>query len=220
MKNIRWIHRADTLTVADMNALLTAAAGLMTGAALIIAIGPQNVLVLRTGVARRHVVSVLAVCTVSDLILITAGVAGLGALVSGHPMLITVATLVGGGYVIVLGLLAARRSLAPSAMTITSGGIGGRWATIGTALALTWLNPHVYIDTVLTLGAIANSHGPEGKWPFAIGAGIASIIWFAALALAAVKLAPLFARPRAWRILDAVVAVIMVTIGASLIISV
>ncbi|MBJ7290944.1 LysE family transporter [Williamsia sp.] len=203
-----------------MNALLTAAAGLMTGAALIIAIGPQNVLVLRTGVARRHVVSVLAVCTVSDLILITAGVAGLGALVSGHPTLVTVATLLGGGYVIVLGLLAARRSLAPSAMTITSGGIGGRWATIGTALALTWLNPHVYLDTVLTLGAIANSHGPEGKWQFAIGAGIASIIWFAALALAAVKLAPLFARPRAWRILDAVVAVIMVTIGVGLLVSV
>ncbi len=203
-----------------MNALLTAAAGLMTGAALIIAIGPQNVLVLRTGVARRHVVSVLAVCTVSDLILITAGVAGLGALVSGHPMLVTVATLVGGGYVIVLGLLAARRSLAPSAMTITSGGIGGRWATIGTALALTWLNPHVYLDTVLTLGAIANSHGPEGKWQFALGAGIASVIWFAALALAAVKLAPLFARPRAWRILDGVVAAIMLTIGVSLIVSV
>lgn len=203
-----------------MNALLTAAAGLMTGAALIIAIGPQNVLVLRTGVARRHVVSVLAVCTVSDLILITAGVAGLGALVSGHPMLVTVATLVGGGYVIVLGLLAARRSLAPSAMTITSGGIGGRWATIGTALALTWLNPHVYLDTVLTLGAIANSHGPEGKWQFAIGAGIASVIWFAALALAAVKLAPLFARPRAWRILDGVVAAIMLMIGVSLIVSV
>ncbi len=192
----------------------------MTGAALIIAIGPQNVLVLRTGVARRHVVSVLAVCMVSDLILITAGVAGLGALVSGHPMLVTVATLVGGGYVIVLGLLAARRSLAPSAMTIASRGIGGRWATIGTALALTWLNPHVYLDTVLTLGAIANSRGPEGKWQFAIGAGIASIIWFAALALAAVKLAPLFARPRAWRILDAVVAVIMVTIGVGLLVSV
>jgi len=105
-------------------------------------------------------------------------------------------------------------------MTITTGGIGGRWATIGTALALTWLNPHVYLDTVLTLGAIANSHGPQGKWEFAIGAGIASIVWFTALALAAVKLAPLFARPRAWRILDAVVAVIMVTIGVSLIVSV
>ncbi|GGF18660.1 LysE/ArgO family amino acid transporter [Williamsia phyllosphaerae] len=203
-----------------MNALLTAAAGLMTGAALIIAIGPQNVLVLRTGVARRHVVSVLAVCTVSDLILITAGVAGLGALVSGHPMLVTVATVVGGGYVIVLGLMAARRSLAPSAMTITTGGIGGRWATIGTALALTWLNPHVYLDTVLTLGAIANSHGPEGKWQFALGACIASVVWFAALALAAVKLAPLFARPRAWRILDGVVAAIMLTVGVSLIVSV
>ncbi|KQR99710.1 amino acid transporter [Williamsia sp. Leaf354] len=206
-----------------MNPLPIALTGLATGAGLIIAIGPQNVMVLRNGVARTHVVPIVAVCAVSDLVLILAGVVGLGAVVSGHPGIVTVATVLGAGYVIVLGLMAARRSLAPTAIAsgeVTSrSGSRSRWAAVGAALALTWLNPHVYLDTVLTLGAIANSHGPEGKWAFAIGAGAASILWFCALGFAAGKLAPLFTRPRAWQILDAFVAVVMLAVGAMLLAS-
>ncbi|MEP9394550.1 LysE family transporter [Gordonia sp. VNK1] len=201
---------------------MPALAGLLTGAGLIIAIGPQNVFVLRQGVRRAHVAQVVAVCAVSDVVLITAGVAGLGALVSAHPALITVATLLGGAYVIVLGLMAAKRSLRSGTGMATDTGEAAttsRWMAIGTALALTWLNPHVYLDTVLTMGAIANGHG-NGKWAFAIGACVASILWFTILGGGSRRMAPLFAKPRAWRILDAVVAVIMIGMGAALIASV
>ncbi|WP_124708921.1 LysE/ArgO family amino acid transporter [Gordonia insulae] len=202
--------------------VLAAVAGLLTGAGLIIAIGPQNVFVLRQGVARAHVVPVVLVCAVSDVVLIVAGVAGLGALVSAHPAVVTIAKVVGGIYVIVLGLMAARRCLRSSEAIVTNAGEANtvsRWAAVGMTLALTWLNPHVYLDTVLTMGAIANSHG-NGKWAFAIGACVASLIWFAALGGGASRLAHFFESPRSWRILDAVVAVVMLAMGAMLIASV
>lgn len=209
------------LTVVTTN-LLTALAGLLTGAGLIIAIGPQNVFVLRQGVRREHVVAVVAVCAVSDVVLIVAGVAGLGAVVAAHPGAVAFAKLAGGGYVLVLGVLAARRALrSTEAVVVDAGGPGAvsRWAAIASVAALTWLNPHVYLDTVLTLGAIANSHG-NAKWAFAVGCCIASIAWFCALGYGAGKLSRFFSSARAWRILDAVVAVVMLTMGTMLIASV
>lgn len=203
----------------------TALAGLLTGAGLIIAIGPQNVMVLRTGVARTHVRSVVAVCATSDIVLILGGVAGLGTVVSGHPSLVVVATVLGGGYVIVLGLLAARRAFrawrgSGEALTVTDEGRQvTRTAVVATALLLTFGNPHVYLDTVLTLGAVANAHGPSGRWAFGLGACAASVMWFAALGFGAGRLAPWFARPRAWQILDAVIAVVMISFGTVLIAS-
>ena len=198
---------------------LTALAGLLTGAGLIIAIGPQNVFVLRQGVRREHVPAVVAVCAVSDVVLIVAGVAGLGALVAAHPGAVTFAKLAGGAYVLALGVLAARRALRGTE-TLEAGaeetGAASRWAAIATVLALTWLNPHVYLDTVLTLGAIANSHG-NAKWAFAIGCCVASIVWFCALGYGAGKLSRFFASARAWRVLDAVVAAVMFAMGAMLI---
>ncbi|MYR07221.1 LysE family transporter [Gordonia sp. SID5947] len=202
--------------------VLAAIAGLLTGAGLIIAIGPQNVFVIRQGVARAHVVPVVAVCAISDVVLIVAGVAGLGALVSAHPAVITLAKVFGGGYVIVLGLLAARRCLRSTEAIVTNAGeanTASRWAAVGMTLALTWLNPHVYLDTVLTMGAIANSHG-NAKWAFAVGACLASLLWFVSLGGGATRLAHHFASPRSWRILDAVVAVVMLAMGAMLIASV
>lgn len=223
MKNIRWFVALASLTVdAVTTYVLAAVAGLLTGAGLIIAIGPQNVFVLRQGVARAHVVPVVVVCAVSDVVLIVAGVAGLGALVSAHPAVVTIAKIAGGGYVVVLGLMAARRCLRSSDAIVTDGGevaSVSRWAAIGMTLALTWLNPHVYLDTVLTMGAIANSHG-NAKWAFAIGACVASLLWFASLGGGAAKLARYFASPRAWRLLDAVVAVVMLAMGGMLIASV
>lgn len=201
--------------------LLEAIAGLLTGAGLIVAVGPQNIFVLQQGVRRAHVNPVIAVCALSDVVLIVAGVAGLGALVSAHPTVVTVAKIAGGTYVVILGLLAARRCLRSSeAITANPDEVrtASRWVAIGTALALTWLNPHVYLDTVLTMGAIANSHG-NGKWAFAIGASMASVVWFTLIGRGGRRLAPVFARPRAWKVLDGVVAVIMVGMGAALLVS-
>jgi L-lysine exporter family protein LysE/ArgO len=200
----------------------TALAGLLTGAGLIIAIGPQNVMVLRMGVAGTHVRSVVAVCASADIVLILGGVAGLGTVVSGHPSLVVVATVLGGGYVIVLGLLAARRAFRATrtgeSMTVTGESTRTtRTAVVATALVLTFGNPHVYLDTVLTLGAVANAHGPGLRWAFGLGACAASLLWFAALGFGAGRLAPWFARPRAWQILDSVIAVVMIAFGTLLI---
>ncbi len=202
--------------------LLPAIAGLLTGAGLIVAIGPQNVFVLRQGVARRHTGAIVAVCAISDVVLIVAGVAGLGAIVAAHPQVIAVAKLIGGLYVLVLGLLAARRCLRSNeaiAANAEEAESAGRWVAVGTALALTWLNPHVYLDSVLTMGAIANGHG-NGKWAFAIGACLASVLWFTTLGGGARRLSHFFASPRAWKILDAVVAVIMIGMAVALFASV
>lgn len=227
MKNIRWSCEQCLRSVDDVNVFLVAAlAGLMTGAGLIIAIGPQNIFVLQQGVRRAHVTPVIAVCVLSDVVLIAAGVAGLGAVIGAHPSVVTVAKVLGGGYVIVLGLLAARRALrrpgpvdtADAAAADLGSASTSRWAAITTALALTWLNPHVYLDTVLTMGAIANSHG-NAKWAFAVGACIASVIWFVALGRGSRRMAPLFANPTAWRVLDALVAVTMIALGTALLLS-
>ena len=200
--------------------VMPALAGLLTGAGLIIAIGPQNIFLLQQGVRRSHTAAVVAVCAVSDVVLIVAGVAGLGA-VAAHPGVVTFAKLAGGAYIVVLGLMAAKRCLRSDAAIIANADEAAtmsRWAAVATALALTWLNPHVYLDTVLTMGAIATSHG-NGKWAFAIGACAASVLWFTSLGHGAGRLSKVFSSPRAWKILDGGVAVVMVGMGAALLLS-
>ncbi|GAC61602.1 LysE/ArgO family amino acid transporter [Gordonia sp. PS3] len=208
---LAWTHVISTY-------LLAALAGLVTGAGLIIAIGPQNIYVIRQGVSGAYVLPVIAVCVVSDIVLISAGTAGLGALVSAHPSAVAIAEFVGGGYLLVLAALAARRALRPGSGPAHSGSgrTVGLWAALGTALALTWLNPHTYLDTVLTLGSIANSHG-GAKWSFTIGACTASLIWFLMLGLGARRMAPVFASARAWRVLDTAIAAVMAALGVMLI---
>ncbi len=200
---------------------MPALAGLLTGAGLIIAIGPQNIFLLQQGVRRSHTAAVVAVCAVSDVVLIVAGVAGLGALVAAHPGVVTFAKLAGGAYIVVLGLMAAKRCLRSDAAIIANADEAAtmsRWAAVATALALTWLNPHVYLDTVLTMGAIATSHG-NGKWAFAIGACAASVLWFTSLGHGAGRLSKVFSSPRAWKILDGGVAVVMLAMGGLLLFS-
>lgn len=199
--------------------LLAALAGLGLGLSLIIAIGAQNAFVLRQGLRREHVGAVVTVCALSDAVLITAGVAGAGALIEGRPVLLDVVRLAGAAFLVAYGLLAARRALRPRALTAEGpGGPGTAAAAVTTALALTWLNPHVYLDTVVLLGSIAQSH--EGRqWWFAAGAVAGSVLWFTALGYGARLLRPLFARPRAWQLLDAAIAVVMVAIAASLVVS-
>ena len=198
--------------------LITALAGLGFGLSLIVAIGAQNAFVLRQGLRREHVLAVVLVCALSDAVLILLGIAGAGAVIEAVPVVLTVVRYAGAAFLLVYGLLAARRALRPAALTADGPAVRASLAaTVGTTLALTWLNPHVYLDTVVLLGSIANTHG-DGRWWFGVGAVLGSIIWFTALGYGARLLQPVFAKPAAWRVLDAVIAVVMVALAVSLVV--
>jgi len=214
--------------VVVLSVLAPVAAGLAAGLSLIVAIGAQNAFVLRQGLRREHVLPVVLVCAASDLVLIAAGTAGLGALVSGAPVLLAVVRWGGAAFLLVLAALAARRALRPGNLDPAAGaGATSARSAVGTSLALTWLNPHVYLDTVLLLGSLAAgytaAHGAgavgtgAARWLFGAGAMVASVVWFTALGYGARLLAPVFARPGAWRVLDGAIAVVMATIGVSLV---
>ncbi|MGV8913754.1 MAG: LysE/ArgO family amino acid transporter [Rhodoglobus sp.] len=192
-------------------------AGFGFGLSLIIAIGAQNAFVLRQGLRREHVTAVVLVCTLSDIVLILAGIAGLGALIQQAGWLLVVARIGGALFLLVYAFLSIRRAARPHTLTATTAGTGMTLAAaLSTALALTWLNPHVYIDTVLLLGSIGGTYGDD-RWWFALGACLGSIVWFAAIGYGSRYLRPLFAKPMAWRVLDIVIAVIMVVLAASLV---
>ncbi|WP_431521235.1 LysE/ArgO family amino acid transporter [Blastococcus capsensis] len=196
--------------------LLAALAGLGMGLSLIVAIGAQNAFVLRQGLRLEHVTAVVVVCAVSDAVLILAGVAGNSWLSTRLPDAITVIRVAGAAFLLGYATLAARRALRPSSIAVDAGGArNGLLASVVTCLALTWLNPHVYLDTVLLLGSVADSLG-AGRWWFGAGAALGSVLWFSALGYGARFLRPLFARPAAWRILDAGIAVVMTLLGLGL----
>ncbi|KAA1423713.1 amino acid transporter [Mumia zhuanghuii] len=200
---------ADTLSVL--------AAGLLTGLSLIVAIGAQNAFVLRQGLRREHVGLVVVVCALSDTVLIVAGVAGMGALIAGAPTLVAVARWGGAAFLVTYGLLAARRAVSGGRLDVDDRGVRtSRWVVMSTALALTWLNPHVYLDTVLLLGSIGSSYG-DSRWAFALGALAASWGWFAALGYGARLLQPVFTRPWAWRMVDAGIAAVMFAVAYMLV---
>lgn len=199
--------------------MLTAiAAGLGLGLSLIIAIGAQNAFVLRQGLRREHVLLVVAVCAVSDAILIVAGIAGLGALIEQADWLLVVIRIAGAAFLTWYGIGAARRALKPKTLEADDGGDRmTRLAALTTVLALTWLNPHVYLDTVVLLGSIGGTYGDD-RWWFALGAVTGSILWFTALGFGSRALRPLFAKPIAWRVLDVLIAVVMFALAISLIV--
>ncbi|MBE3000455.1 amino acid transporter [Nocardiopsis sp. HNM0947] len=202
-----------------MTPLITLLTGLGTGLALIVAIGAQNAHVLRVGIQAcpGTVLPVVAVCALSDAVLITAGVLGVGALVQALPSLMEAIRLLGAGFLLAYGLLALRRVLRPGTLTAADAPVGpARGGAVATALVLTWLNPHVYLDTVVLLGSLANQQDGDLRWWWAIGAVTGSFVWFAALGGAARLLRPLFARPGAWRVLDLLVAALMLTLGVTL----
>lgn len=214
-------------------------AGLGLGFSLIIAIGAQNLFVLRQGLRREHVFVVAAICAVSDAVLIALGVSGVGLVLQAVPWLVEAVRWAGAAFLVTYGLLAARRAWRPSDRSlavegegppaadaaVAASGPGSRAAiatrtrvlpVVLTCLALTWLNPHVYLDTVFLLGTVANTHGDQ-RWLFAAGAMAASVIWFFGLAFGARYLGRWLSTPRAWRILDAVIAVVMIALGVSLV---
>ncbi len=193
----------------------SAAAGLLTGWSLIVAIGAQNAYVLRQGLTRRYVGLVVAICSVSDLVLILAGIAGIGTIVERAPVVLDVVRWLGVAFLLWYGvssLLRARRTQGLEAAR--AGARSARTAAL-TAVALTWLNPHVYLDTVLLLGSIANQH-EEGRWWFGAGATAASLVWFIALGYGARLAHGLFASARAWRMLDVLIGLTMIGIAATL----
>jgi L-lysine exporter family protein LysE/ArgO len=194
-----------------------AAAGFGTGLSLIVAIGAQNSFVLRQGLRREHVSAVVAVCVTSYLVLITGGVAGLGVLVQASPAVLTVIAWAGAAFLIAYALSAVRRALRPSALIAAEQGPSGttRRRSLLTCMGLTWLNPHVYLDTVLLLGSIAGGYG-TGRWMFAVGAGAASTLWFCSLGFGARLARPVFARPGSWRVLDGAIAATMLMVGIRL----
>lgn len=192
--------------------------GFFASFALIAAIGAQNAFVLRQGIRREHVLPVVAMCTVSDIVLIAAGIAGVGALITAHPNAVNIAKFGGAAFLIGYGLLAAKRAWWPSALTPSDAAPARLGAVLITCAALTFLNPHVYLDTVVLLGTLANESG-DGRWLFGVGAVTASAVWFTSLGLGARRLAGLFATPSTWRILDGVIAVMMLALGISLAVS-
>lgn len=198
--------------------ILSLVSGLASGLSLIVAIGAQNAFVLRQGVQRSHVLLVVAVCAISDVVLIVLGVAGVGVLIERAPGVLEVVRWAGAAFLLAYGAMAAVRAIrGTQAAQPAAGPKGTRAAALGTCLALTWLNPHVYLDTVLLLGSLAGTHGTDGRWWFAAGAGLGSVAWFAALGAGARFLAPLFARPGSWRVLDAGIALVMVTLAVMLV---
>ncbi|WP_338694154.1 LysE/ArgO family amino acid transporter [Streptomyces sp. Q6] len=197
--------------------LAAAAAGFGTGLSLIVAIGAQNAFVLRQGVRRQSVLAVVGICALSDALLIALGVGGVGAVVVAWPGAITAVGWIGGAFLIGYGILAARRVLRPGGSLRAEGEASvSRRRAILTCLAMTWLNPHVYLDTVFLLGSIA-AHQGALRWTFGLGAALASLCWFAALGFGARLLGRFLARPGAWRVLDALVAATMLVMGAMLV---
>lgn len=191
--------------------------GFATSAALIVAIGAQNAFVLRQGLRREHVGAVVAVCALSDMLLITLGVAGLGALVQRHATLLLAARWGGAAFLAVYGALAARRALSPHTLAAAGGAPLSRRQAVLACLGFTYLNPHCWLDTVVLVGSLSAQQPDGARTTFGIGAAAASVVWFVALGYGARLLAPLFAKPAAWRALDGGIAAVMWTLAVSLV---
>ena len=194
----------------------------LTGAglalSLIVAIGAQNAFVLRQGLRREQIGVVVAVCALLDVLLMALGVFGLGRLVAASPPLMTAMAWAGALVLLVYAALALRRAAAPGQLHAATGGRAGltRRAAIGQTLAISLLNPHVYLDTVVLVGAVGARQPAGQQGAFLLGTSVASIGWFVALGYGARLLTPLFARPAAWRVLDIGVALTMVAVAISL----
>lgn len=196
--------------------LTTFLSGFGTGAGLIVAIGAQNAFVLRQGLLRQFVLPVVLVCIFGDVLCISAGVAGMGAVVKANAWLMELFRWGGAAFLAVYGAMAARRAWTGGSALQAGGETAASLAKAVTAcLAFTFLNPHVYLDTVVLLGSIAAQYG-DARWVFAAGAIAASVVWFTGLGFGARLLQPVLANPKAWQVLDGLIAVVMWAIAATL----
>ncbi len=192
------------------------AMGFALGLSLIVAIGAQNAFILRQGILRQHVFVLCLICAVSDAVLIAIGVAGVGAIISNSPNLLMVIRLGGAAFLLWYAFVAIRRAINPEGLEANAEASADLKTAIGTCLAFTFLNPHVYVDTVLLVGASAPHEG-TAKLAYAIGAMLASFVWFFGLGFGARLLEPIFKNPRAWQVLDSMIAVVMVLIAFGLV---
>ncbi len=197
--------------------LSSSLAGFGLTGSLIVAVGAQNTFVLRQGLRREHVGAVVAFCIAADVLLMTAGVAGLGAAIGRVPGLTDVLTVGGAGFLAWYAVGALRRALRPDVLAADAeGGALTLKAALGRAAGFTLLNPHVYLDTVLLMGSVSAALAESQRPGFLLGASLASTAWFLALGYGARLLAPLFRRPLSWRVLDAAIAVTMATLAIGL----
>jgi L-lysine exporter family protein LysE/ArgO len=193
--------------------------GFALGLGLIVAIGAQNAFVLRQGLRRSHVFAVCLTCALSDAILIAAGAMGMGALSESAPWIQPIARWGGAAFLVVYGAISLRTALlGGEGLTPSLAYDAGRRGAVLTALALTWLNPHVYLETVVLIGSISTEYEADQIW-FVMGAISASFAFFFSLGYGARMLAPVFATPSAWRVLDLVIGLTMWAIAASLILT-
>ncbi len=201
-----------------MSASLSAAfSGFALGLSLIVAIGAQNAFVLRQGLRREHVGAIVAVCALCDALLVTAGIAGLAQVLGTRPQLATALTAGGMLFLVSYGALALKRALRPSALHAAADSTPTSLrSALLQALGFTLLNPHVYLDTVLLLGSLGAQQPGSTKWAFGAAAATASVLWFSALGYGARWLAPLFAKPRAWQVLDVIIGLTMLALAAGL----
>ncbi|MEY4377324.1 MAG: hypothetical protein RJB26_1874 [Pseudomonadota bacterium] len=193
-----------------------AVTGFATGASLIVAIGAQNTFVLRQGLRQEHVLPIVALCATADAALIVAGVAGLGEFIQAAPAALLWLRGAGAVFLAVYGWKALRRSWSPQQAVVDQGQSVPLRTALATTLAFTFLNPHVYLDTVVLVGSLANQHHGVQRWEFAAGAATASIVWFTSLGFGAKLLVPLFAKPGTWRVLDGAIAAVMFALAAAL----
>jgi L-lysine exporter family protein LysE/ArgO len=193
--------------------------GFVLGISLIVAIGAQNAFVLRQGLRREFILAVCLVCAVSDALLIAAGVAGMGTLVRQSPLLLTSATLGGAAFLFFYGLAAFVRAARPRTLTPEGSPGGSLLSTIAICLALTFLNPHVYLDTVVLLGSLSGRYSGGERLAYGAGAAVASFAWFFSLGYGARLLAPVFARAVAWRVLDGAIGVVMWGLAVGLLVA-
>jgi L-lysine exporter family protein LysE/ArgO len=190
--------------------------GFLLGGSLIIAIGAQNAFILRMGLQKAYVFWLCLVCALSDALLIFLGVAGMGAVVEGNPTLLLVVTLFGAAFLAWYAFVSARRALNPGMLETAGGPVPHLRSALAQCLAFTFLNPHVYLDTVVLVGASSAAYLGTAKTAFAVGAAAASFVWFFSLGYGARVLIPLFARKSAWRVLDAAIATVMAGLSLAL----
>lgn len=192
--------------------------GFATGFSLILAIGAQNAFVLRQGLARQHVFWLCLLCATSDAILITAGVFGFGAIVQLYPLLPTIMAWGGAIFLFIYGMLRLKAAADGNYDMQITGKSAGLWATLATGAAFTWLNPHVYLDTLGLVGAVSTQYTTTAtQTAFGIGAVIASYVFFFGLGYGARYLAPVMQSSRSWRILDVIIGVVMLLLAAKLV---
>jgi len=189
--------------------------GFFTGLSLIVAIGAQNAFVIKQGLLRQHVLLIVAICAVSDAALIFLGIGGLGALVQSNTSVLEVIRWFGVLYLTWFGIKSIRSALTNQSLVASESGATSAKKIATTVLALTFLNPHVYLDTVILLGSVGNQFN-EDRWFFAVGASVASFAWFSTIGFGARAASKYMSKPIFWKILDSAIAVVMFTIAITL----